>query len=46
MQRRRDRQTSRYKGNHQHGKHRKTNRDKAMVRTAFLGRYIPLRLSI
>ena len=34
------------KGNHQHGKHRKTNRDKAMVRTAFLGRYIPLRLSI
>lgn len=33
-------------GNHQHGKHRKTNRDKAMVRTAFLGRYIPLRLSI
>lgn len=34
------------KGNHQHGKHRKANRDKAMVRTAFLGRYIPLRLSI
>lgn len=34
------------KGNHQHGKHRKTNRDKAMVRAAFLGRYIPLRLSI
>lgn len=34
------------KGNHQHGKHRKTNRDKAMVRTAFLSRYIPLRLSI
>ena len=34
------------KGNHQHGKHRKTNRDKAMVRTAFLGRYIPLCLSI
>lgn len=34
------------KGNHQHGKHRKTNRNKAMVRTAFLGRYIPLRLSI
>ena len=34
------------KGNHQHGKHRKTNRDQAMVRTAFLGRYIPLRLSI
>ena len=34
------------KGNHQHGKHRKTDRDKAMVRTAFLGRYIPLRLSI
>ena len=34
------------KGNHQHGKHRKTNRNKAMVRTAFLGRYIPLCLSI
>ncbi len=34
------------KGNHQHGKHRKTDRDKAMVRTAFLGRYVPLRLSI
>lgn len=34
------------KGNHQHGKHRKTNRDKAMVRTALLGRYVPLRLSI
>ena len=34
------------KGNHQHGKHRKTNRDQPMVRTAFLGRYIPLRLSI
>ena len=34
------------KGNHQHGKHRKTNRDQSMVRTAFLGRYIPLRLSI
>ena len=34
------------KGNHQHGKHRKTNRDKAMVRAALLGRYIPLRLSI
>lgn len=34
------------KGNHQHGKHRKTNRDKAMVRTAFPGRHIPLRLSI
>lgn len=31
---------------YQHGKHRKTNRDKAMVRTAFLSRYIPLRLSI
>lgn len=34
------------KGNHQHGKHRKTNRDKAMVCTAFLGRHIPLCLSI
>ena len=34
------------KGNHQHGKHRKANRDQPMVRTAFLGRYIPLRLSI
>ena len=34
------------KGNHQHGKHRKTNRDKAMVRAALLGRYIPLRLTI
>ena len=34
------------KGNHQHGKHRKTNRDKAMVCTAFLSRYIPLCLSI
>lgn len=34
------------KGNHQHGKHRKTNRDKAMVRAALLCRYIPLRLSI
>ncbi len=34
------------KGNHQHGKHRKTNRDKAMVRAALLGRYIPLRLPI
>ena len=34
------------KGNHQHGKHRKANRDQPMVRTALLGRYIPLRLSI
>ena len=34
------------KGNHQHGKHRKTNRDQPMVRAALLGRYIPLRLSI
>ena len=34
------------KGNHQHGKHRKTNRDQPMVRTALLGRYVPLRLSI
>ena len=34
------------KGNHQHGKHRKANRNQPMVRTALLGRYIPLRLSI
>lgn len=34
------------KGNHQHGKHRKTNRNKAMMGTALLGRNIPLRLSI
>jgi len=34
------------KGNHQHGKHRKANRDQPMVRTALLGRYVPLRLSI
>lgn len=33
-------------GNHHHDKDRKTNRDKAMVRTALLGRYVPLRLSI
>lgn len=34
------------KGNHQHGKHRKANRNQPMVRTALLGRYIPLRLSV
>ena len=34
------------KGNHQHGKHRKTNRNKAMMGTALLDRHIPLRLSI
>lgn len=34
------------KGNHQHGKHRKANRDQPMVRTALLGRYVPLRLTI
>ncbi len=34
------------KGNHQHGKHRKANRDQPMVRTALLGRYVPLCLSI
>lgn len=34
------------KGNHQHGKHRKANRDQPMVRTALLSRYVPLCLSI
>ena len=34
------------KGNHQHGKHRKANRDQPMVCTALLGRYVPLCLSI
>ena len=34
------------KGNHQHGKHRKTNRDQPMVCTVLLGRHVPLRRSI
>lgn len=33
-------------GNHHHDQDRKTNCDQPMMGTAFLGRYIPLRLSI
>ena len=33
-------------GDHHHDKNCETNGDQPMVRTAFLGRYIPLRLSI